>query len=319
MKRAWLMVLITVVLGMASGTVLVARQPVSGSQDAVATFRSNVDLVRVNAVVRTKNGRFVQDLTARDFEILEGGRQRPITSFQRDAAGISVALLLDVSGSMRVQLPHAREAANQMLSRLESPRDEAAVYAFDTRVQEVAPFTRGLRQLPDTLAHLTPFGATSLHDAIAQTARRAGTREGRRRAVVVVTDGLDNASRLTPATVSRLASALDVPVYVVGVVSAIDNPSAAVSTVTGERSPFTGALADLSMQTGGNSFVVSTSAEQGLAARQIVEELRHQYLIAFQSSREPGWHPIVVRAHDKDLRVRARRGYYAGESRPTEP
>jgi hypothetical protein len=76
-------------------------------------------------------------------------------------------------------------------------------------------------------------------------------------------------------------------------------------------------LADLSMQTGGCSFVVSTSAERGVAARQIVEELRHQYLIAFQSSREPGWHPIVVRAHDTDLRVRARRGYYAGESRPT--
>ena len=113
-----------------------------------------------------------------------------------------------------------------------------------------------------------------------------------------------------------IASAIDVPVYVVGVVSSVDNPSAAVSTVTAERSPFAGALADLSMRTGGRPFVVSTSAERGLTARQIVEELRHQYLIAFESSRQPGWHPFVVRARDKDLTVRARRGYYAGQSRP---
>lgn len=304
------MAMMTVGAGAGLGTVVGARQRAEGSQDSVATFRSNVDLVRVSAVVRNKKGRFVQDLTARDFEILEGDEKRPITDCQRDVAGISVALLLDVSGSMEAKLAHARETANHVLSWLERERDEAAVYTFDTRLQEVTPFTSGLRTLPEKLALLTPFGATSLHDAIAQTAQRIGAREGRRQAVVVMTDGLDNASRLTPGEVSGIASSIDVPVYVVGVVSSIDNPSAAVSTVSAERSPFGGALADLSMWTGGRPFVVSTVAERSLAARQIVDELRHQYLIAFESTGRPGWHPLVVRARDKDLTVRARSGYY---------
>ena len=310
MRWASLMAMMTVGAGVGLGTVVGAVQRAGGSQDSVATFRSNVDLVRVSAVVRNKKGRFVQDLTARDFEILEGDEKRPITDCQRDVAGISVALLLDVSGSMEAQLANARETANHVLSWLERERDEAAVYTFDTRLQEVTPFTIGLRMLPEKLALLTPFGATSLHDAIAQTAQRSGTREGRRQAVVVMTDGLDNASRLTPGEVSGIASSIDVPVYVVGVVSSIDNPSSAVSTVSAGRSPLGGALADLSTWTGGRPFIVSTIAERSLAARQIVDELRHQYLIAFESSGRPGWHPLVVRARDKDLTVRARSGYY---------
>jgi hypothetical protein len=75
-------------------------------------------------------------------------------------------------------------------------------------------------------------------------------------------------------------------------------------------------MADLAEWTGGHSFVVSSPAERSLVARQIVDELRHQYLIAFQSSGKPGWHPLVVRARDKDLTVRARSGYFAGQSRP---
>jgi Ca-activated chloride channel family protein len=290
-------------------------QRAEGSQDSVATFRSNIDLVRVSAVVRNKKGRFVQDLTARDFEVLDGDEKRPITDCQRDVAGISVALLLDVSGSMEAKFSNARETANHVLSWLERERDEAAVYTFDTRLQEVTPFTTGLSMLPEKLALLTPFGATSLHDAIALTAQRIGTREGRRQAVVVMTDGLDNASRLTPGEVSGIASSIDVPVYVVGVVSSIDNPSAAVSAVSAERSPLSGALADLSTWTGGRPFVVSTVAQRSLAARQIVDELRHQYLIAFESSGRPGWHPLVVRTRDKDLTVRARSGYYETDDR----
>ena len=78
----------------------------------------------------------------------------------------------------------------------------------------------------------------------------------------------------------------------------------------------TGSLSDLAAWTGGRTFVVSSIAQRSLVARQIVDELRHQYLIAFESSRTPGWHPLVVRARDKDLTVRARSGYIAGQSRP---
>ena len=139
-------------------------------------------------------------------------------------------MLFDVSGSMEGHLPNAREAATHVLSWLDASRDEAAIYTFDTHLDERAPFTTGLRTLPDSMTSVVPFGATSLHDAIAQTARRVGEREGRRRAVVVLTDGADNASRLKPADVSAIASAIDVPVYIFGIVPSIDNPSAENST-----------------------------------------------------------------------------------------
>jgi Ca-activated chloride channel family protein len=281
------------------------------------TFKSSVDLVRLTAVVRDQKGRFVQDLTARDFEVLDRGEARPITEFRHDVAGVSVALLFDASGSMEGQLSNAREAASHVLSWLDGSTDEAAVFTFDTRLDEVAPFTMGLRSLPKAMTTLVPFGATSLHDAVAQTARRVGTREGRRRAVVVLTDGNDNSSHLSPAQVSEVASEIDVPVYIFGMVASIDNPSSDTATNSVERSALGGPLADLAAWTGGHVFVASTPGQRSAAARQIVDELRHQYLIAFESSGNPGWHPLVVRARHKELTVRARSGYMAGQSRPS--
>jgi VWFA-related protein len=256
-------------------------------------------------------------LTARDFEVVDGGQTRPIADLQADIAGISIAILFDVSGSMEGHMPNAREAATHVLSWIDASRDDAAVYTFDTHLDERSPFTVGLRVLPDALTGLVPFGATSLHDAIALTARRVGEREGRRRAVVVMTDGADNASHLKPEDVSAIASAIDVPVYIFGIVPSIDNPSAESSTHSVESIAFAGPLADLATWTGGHVFVASTPGQRSVAARQIVDELRHQYVIAFESSGKPGWHPLVVRARNKDLIVRARSGYIAGQSRPT--
>jgi len=306
--------LITVVIGVVCG---LSFGSMAEAQTApAATFRSGVDLVRVTAVVRDRKGRFVQDLTARDFEVLEGTQHRPIADFRRENGGISIALLFDVSGSMEGHLSQAREAAAHVLSWLE-PRDEAAIYTFDTQLVEMTPFTTGLKTLPDVMQRVVPFGATSLHDAIAQTARRVGEREGRRHAVVVLTDGNDNASRLRPEEVSAIASEIDVPVYIFGVVPSIDNPTEEMSTTSVERSPLAGPLSDLATWTGGHTFVASTPAQRSASARQIVDELRHQYLIAFESSGTPGWHPLVVRARNKDLTVRARSGYIAGQSRPS--
>jgi VWFA-related protein len=288
-------------------------------QDPAPVFKGGVDMVRVAAIVRDHKGRFVQDLTMRDFEILDSGSPRAITDFRADQVGVSVALLFDVSGSMEGHLPNAREAANHVLSWTDPARDEAAVFTFDTHLDERVPFTTGLRTLPDALTSVVPFGETSLHDAIAATARMAGKREGRRRAVVVLTDGADNSSRLKPSEVSAIASEIDVPVYIFGIVPSIDNPSADTATSSIERSAFAGPLSDLAAWTGGHVFVASTPGQRSAAARQIIDELRHQYLIAFESSGHPGWHSLVVRARNKDLTVRARSGYIAGQSSPTLP
>ncbi len=280
------------------------------------TFRSAVDLVRVAAVVRDRKGRFVDTLTARDFEVLDADEPRPIVDFRAESAGISVALLFDMSGSMEVGVADAREAGVHLLSWLDASLDEAAVYMFDTDLIEVLPFTAGVRVLPPALTAHVPFGATSLHDAIARTARRVAGREGRRSGVVVLTDGNDNASRLTPAEAAAIASEIDVPVYVLGIVRSIDNPGRGNSAVPPGQSALTGPLSDLAAATGGRVAVASSPAERSLAARDIVGELRHQYFIAFESSGRPGWHPLVVRTRRQDLVVRARNGYQAGQSRP---
>jgi Ca-activated chloride channel family protein len=293
------------------------QPPPPAPQAPTATFRAGVDLVRVTAVVRDQKGRFVQDLTARDFEVIDDGRRRSITEFRKDQSGVSVALLFDVSGSMEGHMPFAREAAEHVLSWLEPDRDEAGVFTFDTRLDEVTPFSTGLKSLPKAIGSVVPFGATSLHDAIAQTAKRVGSREGKRRAVVVLTDGNDNASQLTPSQVSGIASEIDVPVYLFGIVPSIDNPGSELSTNSAAQAALSGPLADLASWTGGHVFAASTPGQRSAAARQIIDELRHQYLIAFESSGNPGWHPLVVRASKKDLVVRTRSGYIAGQSRPS--
>jgi Ca-activated chloride channel family protein len=216
---------------------------------------------------------------------------------------------------MEGQAESARDAARHLLSWLDGATDESAVFAFDTHFEELTPFSAGMRELPTHLATMQPFGATSLHDAIAHTARQLDGREGRRRAVVVFTDGNDNSSRLTPSEVSGIASAIDVPVYVVGVVSAIDDPNADIGA-TGGRSAFEGPLFNLAVWTGGNVFVASSPGERSRVAQRIVEELRYQYLIAFESSGTPGWHPLVVRVRDENHVIRARGGYIAGQSSP---
>jgi VWFA-related protein len=285
------------------------------SQSPKTTFRSAIDVVSVAAVVRDKRGRLVSNLTKDDFVVHEGTTRRDLLQFRADAsAPVRVALLFDVSGSMRIsdRIEEARQAARHVLGamRLGGEADEAAVFSFDMNLQSLQPFTIDPGAIETALARVTPYGQTSLYDAIAQTARRvADTRPGdpHRRAVVVFTDGVDTSSQLTPEQVSAIASEIDVPVYVMTVVSASDYEDHTVHGAAPES-----ALRSLAQWTGGDLFVMSAPAHESVAARQIVEELRHQYVLAFNASPGAGWHRLDVKTRDRDLTVRARRGYAAG-------
>jgi Ca-activated chloride channel family protein len=297
--------------GVTLGAFLPAQPAPLRAQDApAATFRSGVDVVRLAAVVRDKKGRFVQNLQAKDFEILDSGQPRPIAEFRRDSGAIMVALLFDASGSMKARAADARETAMQLLSALDPAEDEAAIFAFDTALRQLSPFTVGLRALPEVLDDMTPFGATALHDAIHGTASRLAHREGLHRAVVVLTDGLDNASRMPPDDVYAFASAIDAPVYIVGLMTTAD-----AQRDVAKAAPRVGTLADLAARTGGHAFVATTPGERNAVARRIVDDLRHQYLMAFESRADSGWHPLVIRARGKGLTVRARSGYSVGPPR----
>ena len=140
--RPWTLTHLAVVALVLNSALASAQAP------PVASFKSSIDLVRITAVVRDQKGRLVQDLKAGDFEVLEGGVPRTIKDFRSDIAGVSVALLFDVSGSMEARLTDARETAVHVLSWLQDGLDEAAIFTFDTELVEVAPFTVGLKALP---------------------------------------------------------------------------------------------------------------------------------------------------------------------------
>jgi Ca-activated chloride channel homolog len=291
-------------------------------QEPRPTFRSSVDLVSVAAVVRDHKGRFVHDLKRSDFTILEGGEPRPIVEFHAEQdAPVRVALLFDVSGSMSVgsKLEDARQAARLLLSVLRvrgsaRTRDEAAVFSFDTRLQSLQGFTADQSAIEDALSRVEPYGETSLYDAIAQTARgvaaAAADRFLQRRAVIVITDGVDTSSQMTPAEVSAIASGIDIPVYVMAVITPIDEQTqpAGGLPVNADRPSDLRSLAEW---TGGEMFVMSAPAHQSVAARRIVDELRHQYMLAFDASSAGAPRPLEVRMRDRRLIVRARSGYAA--------
>ncbi len=289
----------------------------ASSQGEAPTYRSGVDVVSVGATVKDRRGRLVGGLTSKDFIVLDQGQQQVITNFEVERVPVSVAILFDVSGSMSIgdRTSAARFAAYNILSSLEPGRDEAALFAFDSRLQEVAPFSVDTRALQGALGEVDPFGATSLHDAIAAAARRVADRPGRRRAVVVLTDGIDTASRLSPAEVSGIASAIDVPVYIIATVMPIDNPE--TNGIGRDRlpGPASGTIEDLANWTGGTLFFASTATETSRTARQVLEELRHQYQIVFEPGAGSGWRPLEIRTLHKGHVVRARSGYLAGDAR----
>jgi Ca-activated chloride channel family protein len=284
-------------------------------QNQSPIFRSAVDLVSVSAIVRDRKGRFVRDLQRTDFEVLDTGRPARIVQFQSAETGpVSIAMLFDVSGSMQVawKLDGARQVANQIIATLEpSLGDEAALYSFDSRLRELQPFTQDPSKLRGALTDLLPFGATSLYDAIGETSKRVVARDARRRAVVVLTDGVDTYSRRTPSEVSGAASSIDVPVFIVAALSPFDHPADSAA-----GPPDNEELQSLARWTGGELYFASAPAHANIAARSIIAALRHQYLIAFEASGQPGWHPVEIRLRDRDLKVRARGGYTAS-GRPT--
>jgi Ca-activated chloride channel family protein len=287
--------------------------PAGATQDPRPVFRSTVERVTVAATVRTRRGKPITNLRAADFELFDSGEARQIREFRTDSMPVSLALLVDFSGSMGVGLRRqaARDTAFHLVSSLAPGTDSAALFVFDQQLREMQP----LAPAPgDIIAQLEkvqrPFGVTSLFDAIAEAGRSLAASGSPRRAVVALTDGADNASRMTPAEVSGLASSIDVPVYVVIVISPLDRSGR--TTVDDPRlidGNLQGPLADLARWTGGDVYVGVGPEQSSEAALQIVTDLRQQYLIAFEPGGRVGWHPIELRTRDKDLVVRARSGY----------
>jgi len=296
--------LLLVSLGAVPAAAQVPEQP-------VATFKSGVDLVSVSAVVRDKKGKVVRSLSPRDFMVVEDGQARRIISVQSDSnAPASIAFLVDSSGSMA--LGNARQSSKHIcdwvLSTL-TPQDDAALLSFDTRLVTLREFTGRFEHVRTGLDEIAPWGATSIYDAIAGTSALVADRARNRRAVIVVTDGADNWSTYTPDEVAWISSTIDVPVYVFAVGDGV-NAEAGAGNPKAMYSP----LADLARATGGDFFVANNPQLAVAGITRLVEELRHQYLIAFEPSKASGMRRIEIRTRKADLKVSARKWYAGGTS-----
>lgn len=276
------------------------------------TFRAGVELVPIHASVRDERGRPLRGLLQTDFEVLDGGIRQRIVTFEADErAPISVAFLIDVSGSMSVveKLPLARAMVSSTLGSLRSGRDEAALYTFDSALHERQALTHDLDAVAHAFPVMEPYGNTSLYDAIAATAHRVKEQTTARRAIVVITDGIDTSSELTATEVSGLASSIDLPVYVIAAIAAADR-----AHLMGDRTvPVEGYAADLrhlADWTGGALLVASSQFEATRQAAVLVTELRHQYILGIDAATAGGWRKLSVRGRAKAAIVRARSGYF---------
>jgi len=271
-------------------------------QDDQPRFRASVDVVTIAAVVRDKQGRVVPTLTKDDFTVLDGGQTRPIVEFQPDSNGpLSVALLIDGSGSMRQSSAISKRVGETLLNLLNARSDDVALMSFDTRLLRLCEFTNDFARLRTGLNEVETWGATSIYDAIAGAAGVVDQTTRKRRAVLVVTDGSDNWSTYSAERVAWIASTIDVPVYVLAVTA---NPQGA-----SDAQAVGGELGDLARASGGEYFAADTETRQAMALGRIIEDLRHQYLIAIEPARGAGLRSLEIRTRKPALKVRARQWY----------
>ena len=297
--------LVTVLVSLAC---LDPRVAMAQLEQPQATFKSGVDLVSITAVVRDKKGRVVRTLTPDDLVVTEGGIPRRIVGMQSDdQSPASVAFLIDGSGSMRLgsATVSSQQICDLILSSLRRDRDLAALMSFDTRLLRLREFTQEFDDIRSGLGEVQTFGSTSIYDAIAGSAGLVANKTQNRRAVVVITDGADNASAYAPEEVAWIASTIDVPVYVFAVGEL--NPASVPGEASGAQQR--NALLELARATGGDYFFASNPSLVSQSTSRLLEELRHQYLIAFEPGLSTGLRRIEIRARNTDLRISSRKWY----------
>jgi Ca-activated chloride channel family protein len=287
----------------------------AASPGQVLTFPARSDLVVFSASVVDGKGRPVTDLRQKDFQVFEEGRAQPIAHFHggRDVPA-RILLLVDASGSMgeEQRAAGARLAAHWILDAL-GPQDQVAVAGFDSRYWGVVAFTRDRDEVGRGIDSITPFGSTALHDALDKAARDIASHGEGRRAIVVLTDGVDTASQRTPDEVIARSRALDVPIYAVSVVSPLDDPASRQflgRKRAGEAAGAAEVLARYATLSGGASWRVSTPSALRLAADRIAGELEHQYRLGWSPPSGPArFRRVEVRTTRKGVTVRTRSGY----------
>jgi Ca-activated chloride channel homolog len=275
------------------------------------TFRVNVRLVNVFTTVTDAHGAPIANLTKEDFRVLEDGVPQTISVFDRESElPLTIALAVDTSESTRRDLELEIASAKKFAHDVVRPVDRLAVFQITENVDRVTGFTSDLRWIDRGIDNLHVGAGTSLYDAIYLAADELLDREGRK-VLVLITDGGDTTSRAGYASALRRAQQAEALVYSIIVVP--------IANDAGRNTGGEHALIQISKDTGGKYYYAENLRQLDEAFRQISQELRTQYLIAYYPNRQVASGPfrrIQVQVTKKDsdgaaLQVRHRDGYYA--------
>jgi Ca-activated chloride channel homolog len=269
------------------------------SPETDLVFRASGRLVEVWATVTDSRGRHIDNLTGDQFTVMEQKTAQPLAAFESQSSPVSVALLLDTTGSMQKALPALKNAALGLIGDLRA-EDSVAVYCFNKSVTELQSFTTDKGSAKRAVLRTQALGPTALYDALTRVGRDFSGRTGKK-VIVVFTDGDDNMSMLTSDTAILRAKTAGVPVYTIAQGEALDRPE------------FLKQLAGVSKATGGEAFVIREPREIGAVFEKVSEDLSHGYLLTFQPApaEDREWRTIEVQLKDsRGHKVRAREGFY---------
>ncbi len=262
---------------------------------ASGQFASGVSLVEVYATVLDARGEPVSGLPADAFKVEEDGEPQVVETFAAGSLPLALAIAVDRSFSMPAgRLTQATSAVQRLLGELR-PDDRVTLLAIGSGVDILTPLSNDHRAAYDALLALTPWGTTPLHDAVVSAVDAIQPGAGRR-ALLLISDGVDRYSETDAAAMMAHVRSRDVQVY----------PIALGAT----QPPI---FVELAALTGGRSFGVRDISKLSQTLTGIARELRHQYLLGYVPRRSasvtPGWRAISVRVDRPGLRVRARDGY----------
>lgn len=296
------------------GSVLVASlsyaaPPVQAPTEA-STIRVDIHLVLVPVTVTDRRGSFVEGLQSQNFKLYDDSVPQGIVAFSQEDEPVAVGLVLDVSGSMSDQIGTARLAARALVDALD-PRDHAFLINFaDSPSVKIGPTVQFAR-IRDRLMDAQARGSTALFDAVGLGLKQLKNSKPRRRALVVISDGIDNHSRHSKTQLINSALEADIQVYTIGIPNI---PPGLKPLEANDRRRGMFLLEELSTVTGGRHIEVQGQHQVETAAARVSGILHNQYVLAYQpASCDPSgkWHKIRVRLDQPDLRVWARSGYYS--------
>ncbi len=281
-------------------------------------LHTDVEEVILNATVLEGN-RLVPDLTRDDFQVFEDGVRQTIISFQHTDLPVSIAMVVDNSGSMSRKRPSVNKSALDLI-QASNPQDEAFVVNFSDEAFIDQEFTADVNKLRDGLGHIESRGGTALYDAVVASADKLVADAKRpKQVLVLITDGEDNASTLNLEQTIRRVQQLSGPViYSIGLLFGDEMTHAEVRHARR-------ALEMLSTETGGMAFFPKSIEQIDQISAEVARDIRNQYTLGYHSTKpttEPGFRRVLVTAEGKGmskLNVRTRTGYFPVVRVPKKP